>query len=598
MSSVDASNRRDKLIEYISQISTIIDRSQCGEKVKANIRQLKSDIDDDFFTIVVLGEFKRGKSTLVNALLKKDILISDVLPETAVIQAIMNDEEFKAQIVYKDGTYKDGYPDKQFLSKVSAKEDGTEVIDYVKIGVPTDFLGDKIVLVDTPGVADLNQQRIEVTYNFVPKANAVIFVLDATSPMKRTEKEFIEEFLINQGINKVVFVINKMDSFDDEEEDFPQYMSTVRSRIEAVLKGDEKLEKIEIIPVSALQALRGYETDNTELIEQSNIDELKKKISEIIMDGDIERAKLDRFRDRLQNILLDWKKECDDTVAMYELSEQQLTESLQRVEKEIQSQNERFEIIKEYVSSEKQSIYAMVGKSMNKLHKDLLRDVDYQLDRYKGSDFKGYIEKDLPHYITHYIESWINSRYYGVDKALSQLEAKLSEALSRCFNKNVFVRGEAEEVDFDPVFQMEAEDISSAQYTAGIITAGGAAALYLTGLGFLAPLLSMVAFPMLRQGIMDSELERAKKEAVPQIHTEIEHFIEQLRYEIDRNLSSRIETISGSVERNYTCLLEMYEKNMKGVLIDKQADNESIKKSAAIDESRKLDKVIQGVGMV
>ena len=56
-----------------------------------------------------------------------------------------------------------------------------------------ELLDKNITLVDTPGVSDINEQRCEVTYGFVPKANAVIFLLDAVAPLKATEKEFIEE---------------------------------------------------------------------------------------------------------------------------------------------------------------------------------------------------------------------------------------------------------------------------------------------------------------------------------------------------------------------------------------------------------------------
>ena len=102
-----------------------------------------------------------------------------------------------------------------------------EKVSYIKIGYPCEKLKDRVVLVDTPGVSDLNEQRSEVTYRFLSKANAVLFVLDANSPLKKTEKEFIEEKLLPLGINNILFILNKYDAVDEEEEE--DFLPTVKN---------------------------------------------------------------------------------------------------------------------------------------------------------------------------------------------------------------------------------------------------------------------------------------------------------------------------------------------------------------------------------
>ncbi len=592
MSSLNEKKRREILTKHIDMITRYVEKKNDSEKTMDDLRRLQEDIQDDFFSIVVLGEFNRGKSSIVNALLKRDILITDILPETAVIQAIMNGDEEKAEIVYKDGRREEGCPNKTFLSKVSAKAEQAEEIDYVKICFPTDFLGDKVVLVDTPGVADMNQQRLKVTYDFLPKANVVLFVLDTTSPMKRTEKEFIENCLIDQGINKVIFVLNKMDMFDYEEEDFPQYMATLQTRIESVLKAQDKLNSIDIIPVSAMQALKGYETGDEDLVKRSNIDELKQRIIKVVTEGEIEHNKLDRFRDRLSIILSNWKKECDERIRIYALDEQQLENALIEIDDEKRIQDQRFEIINKYVDAEKQSISVMVGKSMDKMHRDLLEEVNYEIDRYKGMDFKPFIERDIPHLIKKHTQSWINSRYYGIEKPLTQLENKLSEALYRCFNKRVFVEGKTEEVDFAHDFHMSARDISDTQFKAGGVVAVGTVLCMVAGFGTFVPLLSMMALPMLRQQMMEKELGMAKEEVLPMVQEEISSYMNDLRNAIYGNLNFRIDTISDSVESNYSALLDSYEKNMHSALEEKGLNTNGEKKKALMNDSTTLGQMI------
>lgn len=196
------------------------DYVKSNEKIFQQLQTLQKDIENDFFTVVVLGEFKRGKSTFVNALLGTKLLPMDVLPETTTINAIMYSEKPRLSVLYRDGKEVKGEVSYDYMKQFSAKSYNPAMknISYIKIGYPCELLKNRIVLVDTPGVSDLNEQRSEITYRFVPKANAILFLLDANSPLKGTEKDFIEEKLLPLGIENILFLLNKYDSVDEEEE--------------------------------------------------------------------------------------------------------------------------------------------------------------------------------------------------------------------------------------------------------------------------------------------------------------------------------------------------------------------------------------------
>ena len=150
-------------------------------RTQAALQELQQDMENDFFTVVVLGEFKRGKSTFINALLQKELLPTDVLPETATINALMYNDTPTVQVVMNDGREDKGEATQEYLQKFSARQEENLAnnVKYIKIGYPSDILKNKLVIVDTPGVDDINESRSEVTYRFIPKANAVIFILDA-----------------------------------------------------------------------------------------------------------------------------------------------------------------------------------------------------------------------------------------------------------------------------------------------------------------------------------------------------------------------------------------------------------------------------------
>jgi hypothetical protein len=113
--------------------------------------------------------------------------------------------------------------------------DGFDVasVEYLEIGLPAPILRDRVVLVDTPGVSDLNQQRADITYRFIPRADAVVFMLDATSPVRKSEKEFFESSVLTNGLDQIAFVANFADMLDGE--DVGQVKEMIRRRLGTAL---------------------------------------------------------------------------------------------------------------------------------------------------------------------------------------------------------------------------------------------------------------------------------------------------------------------------------------------------------------------------
>lgn len=238
-----------------------------AEESRAELHRLKQAIQQDVFSIVVLGEFSRGKSTFVNALMGEPLLPMDVLPETAVIQVLHYAEKPGVEIVYRNGMVKQGEADRDFLKRFSvrAQQDAADDVEYLRIGYPSSFLQHQVVVVDTPGVSDMDEQRAEVTYGFLPQADMVLFLLDASSPLKKTEKEFLEKRVLPQGIRKIVFLANKFDHLDEEEVDEEEYLDKLWMRLKKAFGGDEGqpgLRDIELFPLSAWQALKGGAAEN------------------------------------------------------------------------------------------------------------------------------------------------------------------------------------------------------------------------------------------------------------------------------------------------------------------------------------------------
>ena len=97
-------NLSEEKKELQRSVQSILSLDYIGKEARtaSALKELQEDMDNDFFTVVVLGEFKRGKSTFINAVLQTELLPVDVLPETATINALMYSEKPTVQVVMND----------------------------------------------------------------------------------------------------------------------------------------------------------------------------------------------------------------------------------------------------------------------------------------------------------------------------------------------------------------------------------------------------------------------------------------------------------------------------------------------------------------
>ena len=181
----------------------------------------------------MLGEFNHGKSTFVNALLGSDILPTGITPTTASINHVVHAPQPTARVMLTSGESKFIEPT-QLKDWVTVAGNHASEVAYVELGFPSSLLANNVVLVDTPGVNDLNEQRAEVTYGYVPRADAVVFLLDAGQALKDSEREFLRSRVLESARDRLIFVLGKMDMLNtDERSAVVDYVKTGLANITA-----------------------------------------------------------------------------------------------------------------------------------------------------------------------------------------------------------------------------------------------------------------------------------------------------------------------------------------------------------------------------
>lgn len=178
-------------------------------------QRLAERITTQRFHIAVLGEFKRGKSTLVNALIGRELLPSGVVPLTAVSTEV-HFGSGQSIVVLADGRRlpidEDG-----IAAYVTERENPSNVkaVARVEVGTRQVFGTPGVVLVDTPGVASVYGHNTAIARDLLAESDAAVLVLSADSPLSENELAMLAELEVR--CEKVFVVINKCDHLADEE---------------------------------------------------------------------------------------------------------------------------------------------------------------------------------------------------------------------------------------------------------------------------------------------------------------------------------------------------------------------------------------------
>lgn len=195
------------------------ERSDLVERVL----RLAERIATQRFHIAVLGEFKRGKSTLVNALIGQELLPSGVVPLTAAATEV-HFGVGRSTVVFADGRRLPIEPG-EIAAYVTERENpgNVKAVSRVEVGTHQVFGTPGVVLVDTPGVASVNEHNTLVARDLLVESDAAVLVLSADSPLSESELAILTELEARR--EKVFVVINKSDHLAaDEIEDVKRFV--------------------------------------------------------------------------------------------------------------------------------------------------------------------------------------------------------------------------------------------------------------------------------------------------------------------------------------------------------------------------------------
>ena len=219
------------------------------------------------YNIVVCGEVKKGKSTLINAILGQDVLPTGVSETTSQVFFISQAETESYALVFEDGYREPITKDKLFRygTQTAANQEGDPIfsgrlLKWIEVNVPASFLPPGIHLIDTPGLGATYAAHAEITLRHISEADAAVYVLDSKTPVVTQDIETLKRIL--DVTDRILFVQSKIDMVGSEECKIMQ--ENHKSNLKKSL-GDRLDGAIEVYPISSkLLKEAAADTDNQE----------------------------------------------------------------------------------------------------------------------------------------------------------------------------------------------------------------------------------------------------------------------------------------------------------------------------------------------
>jgi predicted GTPase len=203
-------------------INTLTETENClravGEDEQAQrLAGLRESLADAELRVVVFGEFNRGKSTLINALLRRFVLPAKLIPTTGHVTRVVFGTNEEVRVRYTDGRVLTCALN-QLDSFSSLSRDGLarEDVDSIEVVVNSPLLREKLILVDTPGVKE-HEAQTRRAVEAISKADLVLLILDARQLLSGNERDLAVDWLTKKLGKAVVTVVNFMNSVEPGE---------------------------------------------------------------------------------------------------------------------------------------------------------------------------------------------------------------------------------------------------------------------------------------------------------------------------------------------------------------------------------------------
>jgi predicted GTPase len=196
----------ENVLQVVRNFLKLVDGPKEGEGEAAG--RIQSELEQyrrGLFRLVVVGEIKKGKSSFINALLGEPYplpVVSDVATSTVFKVTYGDTRKYKVFFYPKNPDEPDERTDTLEITHEQVVDYGTEDknprnekgVDFIGVKLPHPLLKSGVMIIDTPGLGGLFREHSEITWRYVPNADAIFFVFDSVEAVaSKDEMEYLKK---------------------------------------------------------------------------------------------------------------------------------------------------------------------------------------------------------------------------------------------------------------------------------------------------------------------------------------------------------------------------------------------------------------------
>ena len=430
------------------------------ENAGKKLQEILLSLKNESFKLVVVGEFSRGKSTFVNALLGRKILPASKNPTTAVISKIVYGDRPKYSILYKKEEQPQILSEEKFLDIVAppesdesdpddvrenfARQQEIDKIDHAEISYPLPFCRDNVEIVDTPGTNDLNVGRIEITYGYLNQADSCIFVLSATQPLTKSEEKFLTERVLGNKIHDIFFVATHKDICHCDPKEEKRVEDFIKENVKKILPKNFKLDD-RIFLVDSRGALLYHQKKRGEEIkpkkerflppnlEETGFSALENALGNFLA-NDKGNVKIARYVDRTQSILETMQHDLSVNMEIVSHSTDEIQEKAAKMNSKFEDAKRRAEKIVRDMKFNFENAGSNIDYKCKNAASSILNKAETAVDDLEEGMSSGTMQMTIERAVTSEKKNFVDDTLRDWQNIFAQENARTSAALKNIWN--------------------------------------------------------------------------------------------------------------------------------------------------------------------
>ena len=472
---LEATKLRPLFAEYLEKMANIIDQSEEQATQKGasgslalsssleNLNQEAERLKNGKFRFLIIGDFNRGKSSILNAFFEKEMLQIGATATTSIPTFIKYGEREEVIVHKKDGTKErleiEAYKQKYSLNKVRQikridkyLKQWLKPLDYAEVYSPIEILSRGVEFIDTAGLNHTEEEN-EKTFSYIEQAHAIIFVLAADYQFTDQEKSYLEKFLgIKQEIEAqqaqetqenldkkqtkpIFYLINKWDRYQEKEQIHEIHDVFVYNFSECLKVTENEAEKMwgdTIFDVSAENAL--HRLSQGQSLEGTGLKKFQERLDDFLINERL-MTELSQAVYLAESVAIGVASQVNLRLEILENDVKDLEEKIERTKPNIKEMKKIYQTFKENISNKKKSCIDQVEGKYHTYFSQLVNNFEREFNMPTPSglrdnqreEYTKILENTLVEYRKEKLNQWHDISQGIVSESINDLNIKVEQ---------------------------------------------------------------------------------------------------------------------------------------------------------------------------